>query len=134
MPVPIYLEISGLRSSAKSSFHSPRTRRNSSAQPLDEQLVELVRCLQRDPVAGAVNLLVTPRSFHEAIRHLHAFTVEVVIVRGPDAECGSFHGRNARAPFRRSYFSNHLKHSRSKYKCLFDASFCSSTRGDRCLD
>jgi predicted subunit of tRNA(5-methylaminomethyl-2-thiouridylate) methyltransferase len=30
-------------------------------------------------VAGAIDLLIAPGSFHEATRHLHAFAVEVVI-------------------------------------------------------
>ncbi len=36
-------------------------------------------------MAGTIDLLVAPGSFHEAARHLHAFAVEVVIVCGPDA-------------------------------------------------
>jgi hypothetical protein len=38
-------------------------------------------------VAGSIDLLVAPGSFHEATRHLHAFAVEVVVICGPDAEC-----------------------------------------------
>ena len=57
------------------------------AQPLDEQLVQPVASIQRDPVAGSIDLLVAPGSFHEATRHLHAFAVEVVVICGPDAEC-----------------------------------------------
>ena len=38
-------------------------RKSASAQPLDEQLVQPVGRIQRDPVAGAVDLLVAPGSF-----------------------------------------------------------------------
>jgi hypothetical protein len=51
-----------------------------SAQPLNEELVQLVGRVQWNPVAGIRNLLVAPPCFHELSRHLHAFTVEVVIV------------------------------------------------------
>jgi hypothetical protein len=51
-----------------------------SAQPLDEELVQAVGRVQWNPVAGVINLLVAPPCFHELSRHLHAFTVEVVIV------------------------------------------------------
>jgi 3-hydroxyacyl-CoA dehydrogenase len=51
-------------------------------QPLDEQLVQPVGRIQRDPVAGAVYLLVATGSFQETTRHLHAFAVKVVIVGG----------------------------------------------------
>jgi hypothetical protein len=52
----------------------------SSAQPLDEESVQPIGRVQRNPVAGVINLLVAPPGFHELPRHLHAFTVEVVIV------------------------------------------------------
>jgi len=51
-----------------------------SAQPLNEELVQPVGRVQWNPVAGISNLLVAPPCFHELSRHLHAFTVEVVIV------------------------------------------------------
>jgi hypothetical protein len=58
-----------------------------SAQPVDEQLVQPVGRVQRDPVAGAIDLLVAPGPFHEATRRLHTFA------GGPDAERRSFHWR-----------------------------------------
>ena len=51
-----------------------------SAHPLDEETVQPVGRVQRNPVAGVINLLVAPPCFHELPRHLHAFAVEVVIV------------------------------------------------------
>jgi hypothetical protein len=51
-----------------------------SAQPLNEELVQPVGGVQRNPMAGAINLLVAPPCFHELSRHLHTFAVEVVIV------------------------------------------------------
>jgi hypothetical protein len=51
-----------------------------SAQPLNEELVQPVGRVQRNPVADVINLLVAPPGFHELSRHLHAFAVEVVIV------------------------------------------------------
>ena len=50
------------------------------AQPLNEELVQPVGRVQRNPMAGVINLLVAPPCFHELPRHLHAFAVEVVIV------------------------------------------------------
>ena len=51
-----------------------------SAQPFNQQLIQPVRCVQWDPMAGAINLLVAPRTFNVATRYLHAFTIEVMIV------------------------------------------------------
>jgi hypothetical protein len=51
-----------------------------SAQPFNQQLIQPVGCIQWDPMAGAINLLVAPRTFNVATRYLHAFTIEVMIV------------------------------------------------------
>jgi hypothetical protein len=51
-----------------------------SAQPFNQQLIQPVGCVQWDPMAGAIDLLVAPRTFNVATRYLHAFTIEVMIV------------------------------------------------------
>ena len=43
-------------------------------------MVQPVRCVQRDVVAGAFDLLVAPSSLDKAVRHLHALAVKVVVV------------------------------------------------------
>ena len=55
------------------------TRSMFSWQPVEQQVVQPFRRVERHPVARAGNLLVPPRSLDEFRRGLHPLTVEVVI-------------------------------------------------------
>src|SRR5580700_9361418 len=57
-----------------------------SDQPPTDKLIEARRSIQRDPMTGAFDLLIAPRPFHEALRHLHPLSVDIVVVRRPDAK------------------------------------------------
>jgi hypothetical protein len=58
--------VTSLQKESRTLVSCLRNRCSHSAEPLDQQLVEPVGCVQRDPVAGTIYLFVAPGTFDES--------------------------------------------------------------------
>src|SRR5215469_9226865 len=61
-------------------------RKDELRKPAEQEFVEPFRSIQRNPVAGAGDLLVPPRALDELAGGAHPRAVQVAIAVGPDAE------------------------------------------------
>jgi hypothetical protein len=68
-------------------------RPTSAQKPVKQESIELVWCVEGDPVARTVYYFVSPLCLDERARLLHALLVQVVVAGRADAECGDSHWR-----------------------------------------
>src|SRR6516165_7760586 len=61
-------------------------RENELRKPAEQEFIEPFGSIQRNPVAGAGDLLVPPRALDELAGGAHPRAVQVAIAVGPDAE------------------------------------------------